>query len=269
MSGEDHVTRVHRALGAPRRAEILRLLQGADGPLGIQDVVDATALHPNTVRNHLDRLVQAGLVEQFPEDRTAPGRPRTLYVAAAVDAAAVDAAIGTGSSAAAIDENGYRDLTGILEASLREVGNPTALAVMAGQHWINVLGTHDWPARPASAPTAIADLVVLLDEMGLAPRMVEDASAVEITLPASPNIAAEDLLVLLNVHVGMVRRALDRLDSPVEVASIDASEATDPSIFVIRLHARADRHDSGHVPLPVVSQASPMPVLESAQRRPA
>ena len=39
-------------------------------------------MHPNTVREHLQRLIEAGHVIQSTEHRTTRGRPRTLYSAA-------------------------------------------------------------------------------------------------------------------------------------------------------------------------------------------
>jgi predicted ArsR family transcriptional regulator len=261
MSGEDHVTRVHRALGAPRRAEILRLLQEADHPLAIQDVVDATSLHPNTVRNHLERLARAGLVRQLTEDRSAPGRPRSLFTAGGE--------VGAGDLENSTDDSGYRDLTGILAASLRQAGNPAAHAVITGQQWLRTLAVHDWPARPAPVPTALSDVVVLLDEMGLSPTLADDGSTVAIDVPNSADLSADDMAVLLSVHAGMLERALERLDCAMTIASVDPLDADRPTTYLIQLRPTSGERDTGRISLPVLARPAKAPANPRAQRRPA
>ena len=61
----------------PRR--VLDLLQHAGDALPVGDVVRGTGLHANTVRAHLSLLMEMGLVEAVPENRTKPGRPKLLY----------------------------------------------------------------------------------------------------------------------------------------------------------------------------------------------
>ncbi|MET2010406.1 ArsR family transcriptional regulator [Microbacterium chocolatum] len=68
------------AVSSDSRVEILRLLQEQpDRP--IADLVSATGKHPNTVREHLQRLITAGYVVERTEHRTRRGRPRVLYSA--------------------------------------------------------------------------------------------------------------------------------------------------------------------------------------------
>jgi iodotyrosine deiodinase len=69
---------IHRALGDPSRLRIVGMLR-EQGPLGVSAIAARIALHPNTVRDHLGVLVDAGLVRTRPERRGAAGRPPTLY----------------------------------------------------------------------------------------------------------------------------------------------------------------------------------------------
>lgn len=69
------------------RVRILHLLfeAGADRSRperAIDELCTATGLHANTVREHLQRLIEGGYVIQAVERRTTRGRPRTLYSAA-------------------------------------------------------------------------------------------------------------------------------------------------------------------------------------------
>src|SRR5579875_2488050 len=63
------------------RARVLETLQTARAPLTVGDVAAKSGLHPNTVRFHLDGLVEHGLAERHTEQRATPGRPRALYTA--------------------------------------------------------------------------------------------------------------------------------------------------------------------------------------------
>lgn len=68
-----------RALASPHRVKLLHILQRADEPLTVDALAAAVALHVNTTREHLDRLIAAGFVTRQPEDRATRGRPRLLY----------------------------------------------------------------------------------------------------------------------------------------------------------------------------------------------
>ncbi len=71
----------YSAISSYSRVEILALIQ-ARPERTIAELTDATGLHANTVREHLQRLIEAGHVIQSTEHRITRGRPRTLYSAA-------------------------------------------------------------------------------------------------------------------------------------------------------------------------------------------
>jgi len=54
-----------RTLASASRLAILQLLRERAEPVGVQEVADATGLHPNTAREHLDRPAAAGADELF------------------------------------------------------------------------------------------------------------------------------------------------------------------------------------------------------------
>ena len=72
---------LHRALGSPSRVRLLELLRAAGGPLDARELGERTALHPNTVRAHLTRLEEAGLVRSVAEQSGRRGRPRIVFSA--------------------------------------------------------------------------------------------------------------------------------------------------------------------------------------------
>lgn len=71
----------YSAISSSSRVEILHLLQTTPQRT-IADLVDATGLHANTVREHLQRLLDDGCIVSETEKRQMRGRPRVLYSAA-------------------------------------------------------------------------------------------------------------------------------------------------------------------------------------------
>ncbi|MBB5642584.1 helix-turn-helix transcriptional regulator [Cryobacterium roopkundense] len=70
-----------KTLASLSRITLLNQLQRR-GTMTIGDLAEATGLHQNTTREHLDRLVHDGFVTCEPERRDIKGRPRMLYSAA-------------------------------------------------------------------------------------------------------------------------------------------------------------------------------------------
>ncbi len=70
---------VLKALGDNTRYAIYLELARSPRPLATADVAESLALHPNTVRPHLERIRDVGLLEVRTETRTGVGRPQHLY----------------------------------------------------------------------------------------------------------------------------------------------------------------------------------------------
>ena len=75
------MTTGYSAISSYSRVEIMHLLQERP-QRAISELVEATGLHANTVREHVQRLIDAGYVIAETEHRTTRGRPRVLYSAA-------------------------------------------------------------------------------------------------------------------------------------------------------------------------------------------
>jgi predicted ArsR family transcriptional regulator len=70
---------VLKALGDNTRYAIYLELVRSPKPLSTSDVAETLDLHPNTVRPHLERMRDVGLLEVSTEERTGVGRPQNLY----------------------------------------------------------------------------------------------------------------------------------------------------------------------------------------------
>lgn len=68
-----------RALGDPTRHQIFRYLADTDAELGIAELTEHFGLNHNAIRQHLAKLVHAGLVVETRAPAGGRGRPRLLY----------------------------------------------------------------------------------------------------------------------------------------------------------------------------------------------
>lgn len=68
-----------KALGDNTRYAIYLELARSAVPLATADVAEALGLHPNTVRPHLERMREVGLLDVRTEVRSGVGRPQHLY----------------------------------------------------------------------------------------------------------------------------------------------------------------------------------------------
>lgn len=75
-------TSSYRTLASFSRIQLLYFLQQR-GTMTVGDLAEATGLHHNTAREHLQRLIGDGFVTCRPESKDSKGRPRMLYSAAA------------------------------------------------------------------------------------------------------------------------------------------------------------------------------------------
>ena len=71
----------YKTLASLSRMNLLYQLQSR-GTMTVNDLAEAAGLHPNTAREHLDRLIHDGFVTCAPEPRETKGRPKMLYSAA-------------------------------------------------------------------------------------------------------------------------------------------------------------------------------------------
>jgi predicted ArsR family transcriptional regulator len=68
-----------RALGDPTRHAIFRHISEAGRPVGIAELNDSFPFNHNAIRQHLAKLLSAGLVIEAKAEASGPGRPGLLY----------------------------------------------------------------------------------------------------------------------------------------------------------------------------------------------
>lgn len=191
----------HQALASRSRAALLEVLRTDGGALGVDELASAVGLHVNTTREHLDRLVSAGLVTRMPEHRTTRGRPRILYRRREPAGSRVRAAV---------DEVLVRGFGTPMDS-------PTDGARSAGREAVSaVVGDHPLP-QATTVEEARSVLVAELDRLGFEPEVRGNC----VRLHACP---VEDLArirseVVCAVHQGMTAEIVERVGMLRVVAS--------------------------------------------------
>lgn len=191
-------SRAHEAPGRAAAA-VLRSLEVQDEPLTVAALTEATGQHPNTVREHLDALVDAGLAERSRAAVSGRGRPAWRY-------AAVPAPSGGSPE--------YAGLATALALQLaRTSSDPREEAAAAGQAWGARLAGGVRP-RPRTAASARRGVVEVLDDLGFAPERVARSSTVRLRQCPLLEAAREHPEVVCSVHLGIARGALDAWGAP-------------------------------------------------------
>ena len=72
---------IHKALADDTRFRLYRYLGLSGRPVSVRELSTRLSLHPNTLRPHLRRLEEAGLVRREVRKGATVGRPQTMYVA--------------------------------------------------------------------------------------------------------------------------------------------------------------------------------------------
>jgi predicted ArsR family transcriptional regulator len=163
------------------------------------DLVDIEALarhlgrHPNTLREHLVALLDAGLIVRHAAPADGRGRPRWLYGSA---------------QHADVDENA--ELAASLAWRLaHRTRDPLAATREVSRHWAGQIIDRYRVVRQPSARAARAQVVEVLDGLGYDP--VPDQALDKVALMRCPllQVAKDVPEVVCNVHLGLVEELLE------------------------------------------------------------
>ncbi len=216
-------TSLHRALAGASRVRIMELLRAGQS-LDAHELGKGVGLHPNTVRSHLDLLIEAGLVEGLPAPSTGPGRPRVVY------------RLMEGRTFPAGDEPGYKLLAQILASYLTGTArDPSAAAEEAGNAWGHYLTEKAEPFARLTAAQATQRIQALFQELGFAPEVRAEGDRQRILLHRCPfrETAETTPEVVCAVHLGLLRGALDEIGAPLEATLLEPF--VEPSLCVAHM----------------------------------
>lgn len=206
-----------KALGDPTRHRMFRYI--ADTP-ELVDVSELTAhfgLNHNAIRQHLAKLLDAGLIVEITAPPTGPGRPRLLYRLNP----AGDTRWGAGGP--------YQPLSLLLLEMLNTDDSAVEVGRRAGQRL---------QVRIAGDP--IERLGDAIARGGFEPKMERRGDQLEFVLQTCPFVdtAVEDPDTVCGLHLGLAMGLADQLDDIV----IDGIEPHDPRMAGCRLRFHTVAH---------------------------
>ena len=149
----------------PAQRRVLEVVEGAGQPISSAEVAKTLKLHPNTAREHLDALLNAGLVTTLPMHTGKRGRPTLLYSVTTLDPNQI---LST-----------YLDVITATAISLAEGSDGVAQAIAVGKNWAGL--TCPQPAQSGAQGTsgAVATSAVSSAEAASAAVATSDAVATE------------------------------------------------------------------------------------------
>jgi predicted ArsR family transcriptional regulator len=201
----------HKVLSSISRAAVLELLRTRAEPLGVVEVAEHVGLHQNTVRSHLDLLVESGFAIRRSEPPSRPGRPRVVYEA----------------TAAPGGESDYRLLAEILAHHLAAAESPAEAAMNAGQSWAmsrwrpqQRAGAEPSETARLSEDDAIAAVVKMLGDTGFAPQLSADGTSINLHRCPFRDLASSQQDVVCGAHLGIIQGALAELGDMVSATRL-------------------------------------------------
>jgi predicted ArsR family transcriptional regulator len=217
---------VFKALGDNTRYAIYLELARSETPLATADVAESLDLHPNTVRPHLERMREIGLLSVEIDNRGTVGRPQHRYSLAA-DAPSLG-----------LEPAAFRLLARLL-AGVASVYAPDAETVAElgraqGEVDAEALET-SVPAGPTSAELAacVDALMAELADLGFDPAMATDGDATSIAFTRCPfrELAEAFPDLVCHLHRGIVEGF---------VTSVGGARVTDFATLVDRDPCRVE-----------------------------
>lgn len=229
------------------RAQVLKLTSDRLDGCRVLDLAQSIGLHPNTVRGHLDALVDNGLVERFRDSPSGRGRPAWCYRRAA--------------SAAAADGSEYADLASALADQLARTSTaPHDDAVQAGLRWGRTLATRADPTqvaapetgpvspinpavqRPSETPGGTRNagrrsVVRVLENLHFDPAVDAEVSTIRLCACPLLDAARAHPDIVCGVHLGLIQGVLESVgDTRTHAELIPFAE---PGACLLRLSASA------------------------------
>lgn len=206
---ETKALEVHKALADDTRYRLYRYVGLAGRPVSVREMSRRLTLHPNTLRPHLRRLEEAGLISREIRKTATVGRPQTLYSVLQTE-----------------DEEG-RDYRLLAEMLCGLVRGKRALeqAQNLSRQWGAYLVAQGGP-KPGVKLPARRNLAILQEAMsraGFDPRFRrEGETEIEVTLRDCPfrDLADDHRDLVCTLHRGLIEGMLAGLKPPISLKSL-------------------------------------------------
>jgi predicted ArsR family transcriptional regulator len=194
-----------RALGDPTRHAIYRHLADAGRPLGIAELNEQFSFNHNAIRQHVAKLLAAGLVIESKAQGGGRGRPRLEYE----PNPAIEGQWGTGGP--------YERLSRLLVEIIRSGDDAEAVGRRAADQF----------RVPSPSGDVVADLGVAMARQGFEPEIRDVRDGAEVVLHRCPFAAAAvaDRHTVCALHLGIADGLTDDTATVTELIAYDPRKA--------------------------------------------
>jgi len=199
-----------KTLGDNTRYAIYLELARSARPLSTADVAESLGLHSNTVRPHLERMRDVGLLESRPDTSGAVGRPQKLYT------------ISPDSPSLGLEPPVFPMLARMLIGMARDAGIGGEVAAGAGRDEGRRLA-HRRAEPDQPCPEAA---VAMLDQLGFDPARVDvdDVATIAFTHCPFADLAETNPELICSLHRGMLEGFVDEVDDSELVSFHDLAD---------------------------------------------
>jgi predicted ArsR family transcriptional regulator len=190
---------VLKALADDTRYAVYRELASSTAALSAQDLADRLGVHANTVRLHLERLRDVGLVDAEAVRRGTVGRPQHLYFLAA------------GAPGLGFDPPAHALLAGLLASLAERIGAEADDATDIGHAWGAEAG------RRTRTRSCLRALEAELKRLGFEPAVepgdgpAEGATRIEFLHCPFRELAEAYPELVCNLHRGLCEGVVDQV----------------------------------------------------------
>jgi predicted ArsR family transcriptional regulator len=184
---------VLKALGDNTRYAIYLELARASAPRSTAEVAETLGLHANTVRPHLERMREVGLLAVHTDNRGSVGRPQNRYALAA-DAPSLG-----------LEPPAFPVLARMLNEVAAAAGAAPELSAEAGAEQGRALAEAHRAAR-GPRTSCVHAVTAMLAELGFDPAVVDEDGLATIAFTHCPyaELAAAHPEVVCHLHRGLV-----------------------------------------------------------------
>lgn len=185
---------VFKALGDNTRYAIYLELARSEVALATAEVAELLDLHPNTVRPHLERMREVGLLEAAADNRGTVGRPQNRYRLAA-DAPSLG-----------LESSSMRILASMLAAAAAIGGVDSEAAADAGFVQGVDAGEAAGMQKRTSAARCVSALTDELTALGFDPASGDDGATTAIAFTRCPFLELAEVYpdLVCHLHRGMI-----------------------------------------------------------------
>src|SRR4051794_5646512 len=186
---------VFKALGDNTRYAIYLELARASRPLSTADIAEALDLHPNTVRPHLDRMREVGLLEVDADSKGSVGRPQHRY------------SLADDAPSLGLEPSALRLLARLLVDVATSAGIDSETIAQAGRQQ----GRAATAGRPPTR-SCVDALMAELADLGFDPAVATDGTTTTVAFTHCPfsELAALHPEVVCHLHRGLVEGMVEQ-----------------------------------------------------------